>query len=127
MKNQIHSINWYEIPVFDFNRAKTFYSTLYAFEMEVMEMGPDKMGILPTDPEKGGVSGAIIFGKDYRPNADGIKIYLNGDPDLNNILGRVEAAGGKIVQKKTQITPEIGYMAAFQDTEGNMINLHSHA
>ena len=69
----------------------------------------------------------IFFRKDYRPNADGIKIYLNGDPDLNNILGRVEAAGGKIVQKKTQITTEIGYVAVFQDTEGNMINLHSHA
>ena len=69
----------------------------------------------------------IFFRKDYRPNADGIKIYLNGDPDLNNILGRVEAAGGKIVQKKTQITTEIGYLAVFQDTEGNMINLHSHA
>ena len=68
----------------------------------------------------------IFFRKDYRPNADGIKIYLNGDPDLNNILGRVEAAGRKIVQKKTQITTEIGYMAVFQDTEGNMINLHSH-
>jgi len=69
----------------------------------------------------------IFFRKDYRPNADGIKIYLNGDPDLNNILGRVEAAGGKIVQKKTQITTEIAYLAVFQDTEGNMINLHSHA
>ena len=67
MKNQIHSINWFEIPVLDFNRAKTFYSTLYAFEMEVMEMGPDKMGILPTDPEKGGVSGAIILEKTTDP------------------------------------------------------------
>jgi len=127
MKNQIHSINWFEIPVHDFNRAKTFYSTLYAYEMKVMELGSEKMGILPSDPEQGGISGAIVLGKDYRPNADGIKVYLNGDPDLNDILGRVETAGGKIVQEKTQITPEIGYMAVFEDTEGNMINLHSHA
>ena len=92
-----------------------------------MEIGPEKMGILPSDPEQGGISGAIVFGKDYRPNADGIKVYLNGDRDLNDILGRVETAGGKFVQEKTQITPEIGYMAVFQDTKGNMINLHSHA
>ena len=91
-----------------------------------MEIGPEKMGILPSDPEQGGISGAIFFGKDYRPNADGIKVYLNGDRDLNDILGRVETAGWKVVQEKTQITPEIGYMAVFQDTEGNMINLHSH-
>ncbi|CAI8348867.1 MAG: Uncharacterised protein [Owenweeksia sp. TMED14] len=95
--------------------------------MKVMEIGPEKMGILPSDPEQGGISGAIVFGKDYRPNADGIKVYLNGDRDLNDILGRVETAGGKVVQEKTQITPQIGYMAVFQDTEGNMINLHSHA
>ena len=114
MKNQIHSINWFEIPVLDFNRAKTFYSTLYVYEMEVMEMGPEKMEILPSDPEQGGILGAIVLGKDYRPNADGIKVYLNGDPDLNDILGRVETAGGKIVQEKTQITPEIGYMPYFK-------------
>ena len=126
MKNQIHSINWFEIPVLDFNRAKTFYSTLFAFEMEVMEMGPEKMGILPSNLQRGGISAVIFFGKDYRPNADGIKIYLNRDPELNNILNRVETAGGKIVQEKTQITPEIDYMTVFQDIEGNTINLHSH-
>ena len=92
-----------------------------------MELGPEKMGILPSDPEQGGISGAIVSGKDYRPNADGVKVYLNGDPDLNIILNRVEAAGGKVVQKKTQITPEIVYMAVFEDTEGNIISLHSHA
>jgi len=71
---------------------------------------------------------ALSFsGKDYRPNADGVKVYLNGDPDLNIILNRVEAAGGKVVQKKTQITPEIRYMAVFEDTEGKIISLHSHA
>jgi len=92
-----------------------------------MELGPEKMGILPSDPEQGGTSGAIVSGKDYRPNADGVKVYLNGDPDLNIILNRIEAAGGKIVQKKTQINPEISYMAVFEDTEGNIISLHSHA
>ena len=82
--------------------------------MEVMEVGSEKMGMLPSDPEQDGISGTIVFGKDYRPNADGIKVYLNGDPDLNEILGLVETAGGKIVQEKTQITPEIGYMAVFK-------------
>ena len=126
MENQIHSINWFEIPLLDFNRAKTFYSTLFAFEMEVMEMGPEKMEILPSDLQRGGISGVIFFGKDYRPNADVIKIYLNRDPELNNILNRVETVGGKIVQEKTQITPEIDYVAVFKVTEGNTIKLHSH-
>ena len=42
-------------------------------------------------------------------------------------MNRVEAAGGKIVQPKTQISPDIGFMALFIDCEGNRIALHSRA
>jgi predicted enzyme related to lactoylglutathione lyase len=52
-------------------------------------------------------------------------IYLNGNPDVQNVLDKVEAAGGKIVVPKTQISPEYGYMAVFIDTEGNRVALHS--
>ncbi|MCW8980376.1 MAG: VOC family protein, partial [Altibacter sp.] len=34
-------------------------------------------------------------------------------------------AGGKIYQKKTQISEEHGYMGAFIDSEGNRVALHS--
>jgi hypothetical protein len=37
----------------------------------------------------------------------------------------VEAAGGKIMVPKTQISEEYGYMAVIIDTEGNRIGLHS--
>ena len=40
-------------------------------------------------------------------------------------MNRVEAAGGKIMVPKTQISPDYGYMAVFIDTEGNRIGLHS--
>jgi predicted enzyme related to lactoylglutathione lyase len=45
--------------------------------------------------------------------------------DLDNELSRVEAAGGRVLQKKTLITKEIGYMAVLLDTEGNRVALHS--
>ena len=32
----INSINWFEIPVTDFDRAKKFYETIY--DAEIMEM-----------------------------------------------------------------------------------------
>ena len=44
---------------------------------------------------------------------------------MDAIVGRIEGAGGKVVMPKTQITPEIGYMAFFMDTEGNKVGLHS--
>lgn len=74
-----------------------------------------------------GVGGAIVdSGGFHKPSAtDGPLIYLNGNPDVQIILDRVEGAGGKIIVPKTQISPEYGYMAAFIDTEGNRIGLHS--
>ncbi|WP_240751406.1 VOC family protein [Flagellimonas onchidii] len=45
--------------------------------------------------------------------------------DVQNELGRVEDAGGKILRPKTQISPEVGYMGVFSDSEGNRIALHS--
>ena len=38
---------------------------------------------------------------------------------------KIESQGGKTLMNKTQISPEIGYMAYFLDTEGNRIALHS--
>jgi predicted enzyme related to lactoylglutathione lyase len=62
----------------------------------------------------------------HKPSAtDGPLVYLNGNPDLQNVLDKVEAAGGKIMVPKTVISPEYGSMAVFIDTEGNRIALHS--
>ena len=52
-------------------------------------------------------------------------VYLNANPDLENVLSRVEKAGGKIIIKKKLITKEIGHMGVFDDTEGNRVALHS--
>jgi hypothetical protein len=73
------------------------------------------------------VGGALCYNKEfYKPSStDGPLIYLNGNPDVQNILDKIEVAGGKILVPKTQISPEYGYMAVFVDTEGNRIALHS--
>jgi predicted enzyme related to lactoylglutathione lyase len=44
---------------------------------------------------------------------------------MESILEKIETMGGSIQMPKTQIAPEIGYMAFFTDTEGNRIALHS--
>jgi predicted enzyme related to lactoylglutathione lyase len=122
MKNMI---NWFEIPVTDFERAKKFYETIMDFQINVGEFGPWKMGFFPSF--EGKVSGAIVIGQGYEPSEKGTLIYLNGNPDLSVNLGKVEAAGGKITVPKKQISPEIGYWACFIDTEGNRLALHSQA
>jgi uncharacterized protein len=86
-------------------------------------MGDADMAFFPMD--EGKVGGAVISHQSAKPSPEGTMVYLNAHPDLSLILSRVEKAGGKVVVPKTQITPEIGFMAVFLDTEGNRVALHS--
>lgn len=127
MEMTTHAVAWAEIPVTDFDRAKKFYSAIFDFDMPEMEMAPHRMGFLLSDMENGGVGAAIVKGPDYVPTTKGCKVYLSGGSDLNTVLNRVAAAGGKVLQEKTIITPEFGFYATFADTEGNHVSLHSMA
>ena len=120
MKNWI---NWFEIPVSDFSRAQNFYCGIFGIEMHVMEMMGMQMGIFPT--EDNGSGGAIVKGDDYTAAMNGTLIYLNGGHDLNNVLNKIEAHGGKVFMPKTIIGEDMGYFAIFADTEGNKLALHS--
>lgn len=118
-----NAINWFEIPVVDFGRAKKFYNTIFGFEMEEQKMGDYLMGFFPSD--QSGVSGAICHGEGYKPSAEGTLIYLNADGRIDEVIDRIEKAGGKIVMPKSLVTDDIGYIAYFTDTEGNKVALHS--
>ncbi|HEV8282965.1 MAG TPA: VOC family protein [Chitinophagaceae bacterium] len=121
MKN---AINWFEIPVKDFNRAKKFYGAVLGSKINDMPHPTLKYGVLPSDMEKGAVGGAIVEGEGYEVSKKGPVIYLNGGDDLNIPLAKVEKAGGKIVQQKTSIG-ENGFIAYFTDSEGNKVAFHS--
>ena len=121
-------INWFEIPVTDLNRAQRFYETVFGIQLMPMDMPNIKMRVFPVDDLMTGVSGALTDtgGEFHKPSAnEGVLIYLNGNPDVQRVLDKVESAGGKIVVPKTEISPEHGYMAVFIDTEGNRIGIHS--
>ena len=120
MKN---AINWFEIPVSDFDRAKKFYETILNCQMHAQDFMGFKMGFLPSD--QGALGGAICWGEWYKPSTDGTLVYLNANPDLAEVLSRIENAGGKVIMPKKQISPEYGYMALFTDSEGNRVALHS--
>jgi predicted enzyme related to lactoylglutathione lyase len=125
-----NALNWFEIPVTDFERAKKFYETLFNYQMPQSDMGPARMGFFLYDFNAGKVGGAIVYNPDfYTPCENGSLVYLNAQPDLQIILSRVEEAGGKINMQKTLISPEqaLGYWALITDTEGNRVALHSMA
>ena len=85
------------------------------------------MRMFPLENPMSGVGGALVYNAQfYKPSmTDGPLIYLNANPDVQNVLNKVESAGGKILVPKTQISEDYGYMAMFVDSEGNRIALHS--
>lgn len=119
-----NAISWFEIPVSNFDAAKSFYEAIIGAEMQVMEMGDMQSAFFPFDMEGGEIGGCIIKGEGYQPSQAGPVVYLNGGDDLTGVLDRVEGAGGKVLLPKTPIGQN-GFMAYFQDTEGNKIGLHS--
>ena len=122
-----NAISWFEIPATDLERATKFYETIFGIQLIPMDFPNMKMRMFPIDNPMTGIGGALIdSGGFHKPSGtDGVLIYLNGNPDVQNVLNKVEAAGGKIMVPKTEISPEYGYMAVIIDTEGNRIGLHS--
>lgn len=118
-----NAVNWFEIPAKDFNRAKTFYSTVLGQEITDAPMDGMKYAMFPCDMEKG-VGGGIVEMEGFNPSQEGTTVYLNGGDDLSNPLSRVEDAGGKVLMPKTAIG-ENGFIAQFLDTEGNKVAFHS--
>lgn len=114
-------ISWFEIPVYDMRRAALFYNTIYNMEMEVVPNGEFTMAYFPVDS---GIGGALIQGPGCFPSDVGVLIYLNAGDDMDNILGRIELAGGRIIMSKTLIGGDGGYFALFVDSEGNRLALH---
>lgn len=122
-----HAISWFEIGTTDLGRATKFYETIFGISMIPMDLPNIKMRMFPLDDMASGIGGALVdSGGFHKPSAtDGPLIYLNGNPDVDNVLEKVEAAGGKVMVPKTEISPEYGFMAVIMDTEGNRIGLHS--
>jgi uncharacterized protein len=124
MKN---AISWFEIPTTDIDRAQKFYEAIFGITMVPMDMPGMKMRMFPIDNPMEGIGGTLVdSGGFHKPSAtDGPLIYLDGNPDVQIVLGRVEAAGGQVLMPKTDIGSDYGFMAVFLDTEGNRIALHS--
>lgn len=122
-----NAISWFELPATDLDRAAQFYEKVFNVKLIPLDLDNIRMRMFPVaDPGKG-IGGAIAdSGGFHKPSAtDGPLVYLNGNPDVQLILDRIESAGGKILVPKTQISAEYGFMAVMIDTEGNRVGLHS--
>ena len=122
-----NAISWFEIPTSDINRAQQFYEAIFGIEMIPFENENFKMRMFPTEDPATSIGGALMYVKGfYKPSpTDGPLVYLNANPDVQIVLDKIVAAGGKVIVPKTEISPDFGHMAVFIDTEENRIALHS--
>ena len=99
--NLKHYINWFEIPAYNFDRAVSFFNHIYNIKMDSTELNGYAMAFFPA---KNGIGGAVVVGEGCTPNSSGPLLYLNGGKDLNVVLAKVEAAGGRIIMGKSPST-----------------------
>lgn len=124
MKNNV--VGWFEIPVTNMEHATRFYEDVFGFKLERHQMGELDMAWFPAVEGSGAMGSLVYHKKFYKPSMNGTLVYFTAHSgDLANELAKIESAGGKILQPKTLITDDIGYMALFIDSEGNRIALHS--
>lgn len=119
-----HVFVWVDVPTEDFDRAVKFYSTILGEEIKVSDMMGQTLGFFPMDPD-GMVGGDIVPPSDeFKPSSQGTHVYLSCEGKIDDVLGRVENAGGKIIKPKF-LLEGAGWLAMIQDSEGNVVGLHS--
>ena len=123
-KDKTVTVGWFEIPVRDMDRAIHFYSHVFDMALEKQDFGGLLMAWFPWDASGKGAGGSLIQDKNYIPSHEGTLVYFSS-VDVEKEINRVGEAGGKVLQQKTEASPDIGYMALFEDTETNRIALHS--
>lgn len=121
-------ITWFEIPVSDIDRAKTFYETILNIEMVKRADGNDEAVFFPFNPDiiqatSGRVTGVLSKSERNAPSSNGTVVYINASPNIQTVLDKVEQAGGKIIAPKFSIPA--GFIAIIIDTEGNKVGLHA--
>ena len=116
----------FEIPFDDGDRARSFYSQAFGWQvMEMPEMGYTMVMTGPSDPEKGPSEPGFINGGMFERSAEfpGKAPNLVIDvPDLDDALAKVKDAGGTVVKERFPVG-EMGFSGYFTDTEGNLVGL----
>jgi len=120
----MNAVNWFEIPTSDIERTKYFYSKVFGFAMEYMEVGDTKMYMFTGDDKDAGAVGSIFQHDNHKPSQIGTVVYFSTE-DTDTEVNKIEANSGSIVFGKTSIGPH-GFIAQIIDSEGNRIGIHSN-
>jgi predicted enzyme related to lactoylglutathione lyase len=119
-----HTIVHFEIPADNVEKLKRFYEEVFGWKI-TQASGPIEYWVIqtvPTDPNgmpvRSGVNGGMY--KKQVPESKPVN-YITVE-SITDFLAKIEKLGGKVTQPK-QAVPEIGWIAAAEDPEGNSFAL----
>lgn len=104
------------------DRAVEFYSKTFEVTFDRQSIDGNDMTLFPHQPGGEGATGALAKGDSYTPSQKGARVYFSTS-DIDTTLCKAIAAGGTIIYPKTD-TGDYGFVAEFEDSEGNCIALH---
>ncbi len=117
------AVEWFEIPVSNLARAKKFYETVFEVKLTAQNYGPLEMEKFPWEQGASGAPGTLVKAEGYTPSRAGTLVYFPVE-DIDTVLGRIKKSGGKELMPKTSMGG-YGFIATFEDTEGNRVALLS--
>jgi len=118
-----HSINWFEIPVTNLDKAAALYAATLGCDLKREVIFGVPHAIIAAEGEA--VTGTLISDPARQPQRGvGTLVFLNAKDGVPACLARAIAAGAKVVQPVTDIGP-FGTSAKIEDFDGNVIGLHA--
>lgn len=122
MTKNYNPVVYFEIPVRDMDRAIKFYKAVFSFKFHKEVIDHNLMALFPFSEENSGISGALAKGEIYKPTKDGVIIYFR-TTNMEKTLNLAVENGGKVLYPITS-NGALGFVAEFEDSEGNQIALH---
>lgn len=125
MSTTSNPVVYFEIPVTDIHRAVQFYKAVLNFDFSLDMIDGNEMALFPLIENGLGISGALAKGETYKPSLNGTLVYF-GSSDIDQTLEKVLQNGGQILYPKTSVGV-LGFVAEFEDCEGNRIALYCNS
>jgi hypothetical protein len=122
-KVQENPVGYFEIPVQNVEQAIVFYEGVFGCTLERTIIDGNTMALFPFDENKPGITGALAQGDSYKPSINGSRLYFSVS-NIDSTLAKVRQLGGKVLYPKTSIGQR-GWVAEFEDIEGNRIAIHA--
>ena len=119
---KLNPVVYFEIPVFDLDRACDFYSKVFETTLTKEVVDGYQMAFFETSDDSFGASGALVVGDVYVPSHQGCFLYF-GVESIDETIARALELGGSLLYPKKS-NGGLGSVAEIQDSEGNRIALH---